>query len=169
MRSPRSRPSRIWPLCWRASIYPTQPAACSLTSALTRILLTPARSLLSPLLGDSPDVAKNEAQTIMKIETALAKASLTRVQQRDPHNLFHKMDRKQLQALTPGFDWNTYLKTAGIDQVNIFNVTEPEFYKELDHQLQENSLDDIKAYLRWHVASANATYLSSKFVKENFD
>ena len=46
----------------------------------------------------------------MQIETALAKASLTRVEQRDPHNLFHKMDRKQLQALTPSFDWDTYLE-----------------------------------------------------------
>ena len=121
------------------------------------------------LLGDSPDAAKREAATIMKIETALAKASLTRVEQRDPHNLFHKMDRKQLQALTPDFDWNTYLKTAGIDQVTTFNVTEPKFYQELDHQIQSNSLDDLKTYLRWHVASANAPYLSSKFVKQNFD
>jgi endothelin-converting enzyme/putative endopeptidase len=121
------------------------------------------------LLGDSPDAAKREAATIMKIETALAKASLTRVEQRDPHNLFHKMDRKQLQALTPDFDWNTYLKTVGIDQVSTFNVTEPKFYQELDHQIQSNSLDDLKTYLRWHVASANAPYLSSKFVKQNFD
>jgi endothelin-converting enzyme/putative endopeptidase len=121
------------------------------------------------LLGDSPDAAKREAATIMTIETALAKASLTRVEQRDPHNLFHKMDRKQLQALTPDFDWNTYLKTAGIDQVSTFNVTEPKFYQELDHQIQSNSLDDLKTYLRWHVASANAPYLSSKFVKQNFD
>ena len=121
------------------------------------------------LLGDSPDAAKREAATIMKIETALAKASLTRVEQRDPHNLFHKMDRKQLQALTPDFDWNTYLKTAGIDQVSTFNVTEPKFYQELDRQIQSNSLDDLKTYLRWHVASANAPYLSSKFVQQNFD
>jgi endothelin-converting enzyme/putative endopeptidase len=121
------------------------------------------------LLGDSPDAAKREAATIMTIETALAKASLTRVEQRDPHNLFHKMDRKQLQALTPDFDWNTYLKTAGIDQVSTFNVTEPKFYQELDHQIQSNSLDDLKTYLRWHVASANAPYLSSRFVKQNFD
>jgi endothelin-converting enzyme/putative endopeptidase len=105
----------------------------------------------------------------MQIETALAKASLTRVEQRDPHNLFHKMDRKQLQALTPNFDWNTYLKTAGIDQVSTFNVTEPKFYQELDHQIQSNSLDDLKTYLRWHVASATAPYLSSKFVQQNFD
>src|SRR5579859_2468348 len=121
------------------------------------------------LLGDSPDAAKREATSIMKIETALAKASLTRVEQRDPHNLFHKMDRKQLQALTPDFDWNTYLKTTGIDQVSTFNVTEPKFYQELDHQIQGNSLEDLKTYLRWHVASANAPYLSSKFVQQNFD
>ncbi len=121
------------------------------------------------LLGDSPEAAKREAASIMKIETALAKASLTRVEQRDPHNLFHKMDRKQLQALTPDFDWNSYLKTTGIDQVSTFNVTEPKFYQELDHQIQGNSLEDLKTYLRWHVASANAPYLSSKFVQQNFD
>jgi putative endopeptidase len=121
------------------------------------------------LLGDSPDVAQNEANLIMQIETALAKASLTRVEQRDPHNLFHKMDRKQLKALTPGFDWNTYLTTGGLGQVNTFNVTEPKFFQELNHQLQENSLDDLKVYLRWHLVSAEAPFLSSKFVKQNFD
>jgi putative endopeptidase len=121
------------------------------------------------LLGDSPDVAKREAQTVMAIETALAKASLTRVEQRDPHNLFHKMDRKGLQALTPAFDWDTYLKTIGLPGVDTFNVTQPAFYKELDRQLANRSLDDIKTYLRWHIAHANAPYLSGKFVQENFD
>jgi endothelin-converting enzyme/putative endopeptidase len=121
------------------------------------------------LLGDSPDVAKNEADTIMAIETALAKASLTRVQQRDPHNLFHKMDRKGLKALAPNFDWDTYLKTLGIAGVNTLNVTQPEFYKELNRQLSENGLNELKVYLRWHIVSANAPHLSSKFVQENFD
>jgi endothelin-converting enzyme/putative endopeptidase len=121
------------------------------------------------LLGDSPEAARREAQKIMAVETALAKASLTRVEQRDPHNLFHKMDRKGLQALTPGFDWDAYLKTIGLPGVDTFNVTEPAFYKELDRHLAGNSLDDIKTYLRWHLAHANAPYLSSKFVDENFD
>ncbi|HEX7288334.1 MAG TPA: M13 family metallopeptidase [Candidatus Angelobacter sp.] len=121
------------------------------------------------LLGDDPAVAKNEANVIMAIETALARASLTRVEQRDPHNLFHKMDRKQLQALTPDFEWNVYLKTAGLAPVDTFNVTEPKFFQEMNRQLKENSLDDVKVYLRWHVVSANAPYLSSQFVQENFD
>jgi endothelin-converting enzyme/putative endopeptidase len=121
------------------------------------------------LLGDPPDVAKDEVQTIMDIETALAKAQLTRVERRDPHNLFHKVDRKGLQSLTPGFDWNAYLKTSGLDGVNAFNVEDPKFYREMNKQLQNHSLDDIKVYLRWHIVSANAPYLSGNFVKENFD
>ncbi|HJT52820.1 MAG TPA: M13 family metallopeptidase [Candidatus Angelobacter sp.] len=121
------------------------------------------------LLGDKPAVAQQEAATVMRIETALAKASLTRVQRRDPHNLFHKMDRKQLQALTPNFDWNTYLKDVNLASVQTFNVTEPNFYQALNEQIANNSLDDLKTYLRWHVASANANYLSSPFVQENFD
>ena len=121
------------------------------------------------LVGDKPAVAKSEAQSIMRIETALAKASLTRVERRDPHKLFHKMDRVQLQALTPDFDWNLYLKVAGIPEVQTFNVTQPEFYKEVERQIQTNSLADLKNYLRWHVASANAPFLSSPFVGENFD
>jgi endothelin-converting enzyme/putative endopeptidase len=121
------------------------------------------------LLGDSPDLAKNEAQTIMRIETALAKASLTRVEQRDPHNLFHKMDRKALQGLTPALDWNTYLQGVGLAGVDTFNVTQPKFYKELNSQLGDNGLANLKVYLRWHIASANAPYLSSKFVREDFD
>ena len=56
------------------------------------------------LLGNSPDAAQREATRIMEMETQLAKASLTRVQRRDPRNLYHKADLKQLQALTPDFD-----------------------------------------------------------------
>jgi endothelin-converting enzyme/putative endopeptidase len=121
------------------------------------------------LIGDPPATAAKEAQTIMRIETALAQASLTRVEQRDPHNLFHKMDLKQVKALTPGFDWDSYLKTQGVVNANTFNVTEPRFYQEVEKQIQGNSLGDLKTYLRWHLASANAAYLSSKFVQANFD
>src|SRR5712672_3525362 len=120
-------------------------------------------------LGDSSDTAKREAGKVMEIETALAKASLTRTQRRDPYQLFHKMDAKGLQALTPGFDWDVYLKSAGLSRLNTFNVTEPEFFKELDKQWQALGLADIKTYLRWHAAHATAPFLSSAFVNEDFD
>ena len=121
------------------------------------------------LLGDSPDAAQREAQSIMKLETDLAKASLTRVQKREPHNLFHKMSRKQLQDLTPSFDWNTFLGASGIPGVQVLNVTEPEFYKQLEKDLTSVPLQDWKDYLRWHLVHAKAQYLSSAFVNEDFD
>lgn len=121
------------------------------------------------LLGDKPEVAKAEAAKIMEIETDLAKASLTRVERRNPYNLFHKVDFKGLQALTPSFDWATYIKNIDLPPQTTFNVTQPAFYQELEKLLQSTSLDDIKTYLRWHLAHAEAPYLSSAFVNENFE
>ena len=50
------------------------------------------------LLGDAPAAAKAQAQTVMEIETALAKASLTQVELRDPYKQFHKMPRAKLDG-----------------------------------------------------------------------
>jgi putative endopeptidase len=121
------------------------------------------------LLGDAPDAAQREAMRVMEIETALAQASLTRVQRRDPHNLDHKMDLAQLQALSPSFDWGVYLKGLGLGAQNVFNVSQPAFYKELENQLQAASVDDIKAYLRWHTVHSAAPLLSQAFVNEDFE
>ena len=121
------------------------------------------------LLGDRPDAAQREAVRIMAMETALAEASLTRVERREPHNLYHKVDLAHLQALSPDFDWGIYLKGTGLGQQNTFNVTEPAFYRELDKQFQGASLDDIKNYLRWHTVHSAAPFLSQAFVAEDFD
>jgi endothelin-converting enzyme/putative endopeptidase len=121
------------------------------------------------MLGDQPEVAKSESAKVMQIETALAKASLTRVERRDPYNLFHKVDFKGLQAMTPDFDWDIYIKELGLPAQNAFNVSQPKFYAELDKQLNTLSLEDIKAYLRWHTVHAMAPYLSDNFVNENFN
>jgi putative endopeptidase len=121
------------------------------------------------LLGDAPASARNEAQTVMEIETALAKSSLTRVELRDPYKLFHKVTRAQLIALTPAFDWNAYLAVKGAGGLSEFNVTEPEFFKQMEVQLKSRSLADWQTYLRWHVAHAASPYLSAPFVTANFE
>ncbi len=121
------------------------------------------------LVGDKPEAAKAEAAKVMEIETALAKASLTRVERRDPYKLFHKVDFHGLQEMTPAFNWAVYVKQIGLPAQDTFNVTEPAFYQELNRQFQSLSLDDIKAYLRWHVTHAYAPFLSTAFVNENFD
>ncbi len=121
------------------------------------------------LLGEPPAQAKTHAETIMEIETALAKASLTRVDQRDPHKLFHKMSPAQLQSLTPAFHWSDYFTAAQIKDAAVVNVTEPAFYKQLDALLKSHSLEDWKTYLRWHLVHSKAAYLSPAFVTANFD
>lgn len=121
------------------------------------------------LMGDSAGIAADEAKTVMGIETDLAKKSLTRVQKRDPYNLFHKMDRVQLKALSPNFDWDGFLAAEGLSNLQSFNVTEPEFYREVNRLLASAKLDDLKTYLRWHLAHAWAPYLSTNFQQANFD
>ena len=121
------------------------------------------------LLGEPAGLAAKHAATVMEMETVLAKASLTRVERRDPYKLFHKMDGKGLRALAPGFDWDAYLATLGIGKLNTFNVTEPEFFKAFERELASRSLEDIKTYLRWHMAKESSPFLSSAFVNENFE
>ena len=121
------------------------------------------------LLGEQSQAAKTDAATVMSIETALAKVSLTRVDKRDPYKLFHKLTRAQLQALTPSFQWAVYLKTSNVPDTPTVNVTEPAFFKELEAQLKSRSLADWKTYLRWHLVLAKARTLSSPFVQTDFD
>jgi endothelin-converting enzyme/putative endopeptidase len=120
------------------------------------------------LLGDTAEAAKRNADTVMAIETALAKASLTRVERRNPYNLHHRMDRAKLVALTPHFDWNIYLRERRLAKVDAFNVTQPAFYDALDQVFGKTPLDDIRTYLRWHAANVASPLLSTAFVNENF-
>ena len=121
------------------------------------------------LIGEQREAAENDARTVMDIETALAKASLTRVDKRDPYKLFHKMSRSQFEALTPAFSWQPYFLALKVPDTSVINVTEPAFYKELQNQFQTRSLADWQTYLRWHLVHAKAPYLSSAFVNANFD
>jgi len=81
------------------------------------------------LLGDAPAKAKAEAQTVMDIETALAKASLTRVEKRDPYNLFHKLQQADFVKLTPSFGWAAYWSGIHLAPPAVINATEPSFYR----------------------------------------
>jgi putative endopeptidase len=120
------------------------------------------------LLGEAPDTANGHAGTVLRLETQLARASLTRVERRDPYKQFHKMDRAGLDRLTPHFDWTPYLRVLHLEGASVFNVTEPKFYAALDQLLAKTSPSDLKTYLRWHAAHAAAPFLSRRFEDERF-
>ena len=121
------------------------------------------------LMGDSPEVAKKNAATVMRMETSLAKASLTRVERRDPYKQKHKMTVPDLYKIAPDFDWNGFFTASGVPKFEILNVTWPDFFKDVNSQIKSESVQDWQTYLRWHVAHARAPFLSSAFVNENFD
>ncbi|QSI78107.1 M13 family metallopeptidase [Niveibacterium microcysteis] len=120
------------------------------------------------LLGDDATTAARNAATVMRVETELARASMSRVDLRDPHKQFNKMDARRLKAMTPHFDWSAYLAGLQHADLNQFNVTEPKFYARLDALLARESVGTLKTYLRWHTAHAYAPHLSKPFVDENF-
>jgi len=120
------------------------------------------------LLGDSPEAAAAAARTVVRIETALAKGSMTRVERRDPKALDHKMATTELEKLSPDFPWPVYFARVGMPALASLNVSAPNFFKTLSARLAAESLSDWKTYLRWHLVHANAPFLSAPFVNENF-
>ncbi len=121
------------------------------------------------LLGDAPDAAAANAQTVMRIETALAKGSMTRVERRDPKKLYHKMTRAELQALTPSFPWDPYFAGHNLAGAQSLNVAVPDFFKALEATLGAEDLANWKTYLRWHLVHGQVRYLSAPFVQANFE
>jgi putative endopeptidase len=121
------------------------------------------------LLGDDAAKATAEAKTVMSIETALAKASLTRVERRDPVKTYHKMDIAQLRTLMPDFSWPDYFRDFGRPNIESVDVAEPEFFEAVNGALKGVSLNNWKTYLRWHLVDSAAPALSEAFVDEDFN
>ena len=121
------------------------------------------------LIGESPAAAEKDAATVMRLETALAKASLTRVERRDPYKLKHKMPLADLEKLAPEFNWKTYYREAEYPAITILNVDTPGFYKEFNALLAAEPIAVWMTYLRFHVANSASPYLSTNFVAENFE
>jgi putative endopeptidase len=120
------------------------------------------------LLGDAPQAARRNAATVMRIETDLARNSLTRVELRDPYKVRNRMTPAELVALAPNFDWNSYFAAASIPHFDILNVDSKAFFKNVSDQLGSAALQDWQTYLRFHIVNSRSPYLSKPFVRESF-
>jgi endothelin-converting enzyme/putative endopeptidase len=120
------------------------------------------------LAGESADAARKNAEAVVRVETALAKAALDRVSRRDPEKVYHRLTPEELQKLTPNFDWSRYFRGIGSPSITAINVSEPDFFKALNQVMTSTPLGDLRAYLRWQLLHSNAVILSKPFVDENF-
>ncbi|MGC2196204.1 MAG: M13 family metallopeptidase [Terriglobales bacterium] len=121
------------------------------------------------LLGDKPETAAAEARVVMRIETELARGSMSRVERRDPKSLYHKMTVAELEKLSPAFHWKVYVAKVGPAGLTSLNVETPGFFQAMSEEIKKEDLAAWRAYLRWRVVDANARYLSSAIVNEDFN
>lgn len=121
------------------------------------------------LLGDAPAEAEREAAAVLRIETALAKGSMPRVEMRDPNKRYHIMTIDQVSALSPDYDWKQYLDGIGMAKAASIDVNSPGYVKTVNEQLANEPLSAIKSYLRWHALHQAAPSLSEPFEQENFN
>jgi putative endopeptidase len=121
------------------------------------------------LLGESESAAADHAKKIMTLETALAVPARTRVELRDPQKNYNKMTETQMQQLMPDWKWAEYFKEINLITPGDVNVGQPDFFKAANGVFVNTSIDDWKAYLRWHLINATAQELSKDFVDEDFN
>jgi len=121
------------------------------------------------LANESPEQAAAHAEAVMALETAMADASLTRVEQRDPAATDHPMPLDHLDSLAPDISWAAYFRTAGLSKPPArVNVAEPAFVRRVDSLISAVPLDTWRAYLRAHTLATAAPWLSTPFVQEQF-
>lgn len=121
------------------------------------------------LAGYDAAASSAAAVTVMRFETALAEASMGKVERRVPENTYHKMTRRELSSLAPDMDWAGLFAASGAPGINTINVDSPDFIKKTGEMIKTTPLDDWKVYLNWCVLNQNASLLSKPFVDESFD
>src|SRR5664280_262363 len=121
------------------------------------------------LLKDEPSVAGKNAETVMKMETQLAKASFTNVENQDPLKTYNKVTIEELNKLAPDINWHSYFTQVGYPGLSEVNIWQPSFMKELSNMMKTVPVDDWKTFLRWQLINSTAAYLGKEFVDQNFD
>jgi putative endopeptidase len=120
-------------------------------------------------LAGLPDKqAKGAADDVMRIETALARASKTRVERRDPKAMYNRIDRGGVAGKAPRMLWDAYWKELGFPEIQEINVTAPPFLEAVNGLFSTEKPAAWQSYLTWHVVRATAALLPKAFVDEAF-
>ncbi len=115
------------------------------------------------------EVAAKNAATVMAIETQLAIASMTNVEQRNIPAMYNKKSIAEIAELSPSFDWAAYLNGLGVSDTDTLIVMQPKFIEEFENIVKNTPMDDWKVYLKWTIINGTANFLNHEVVKANFD
>ncbi len=121
------------------------------------------------LVGSDNELAEQQAGQVMAIETRLAKASNTRLENRNPEATYNKLSTSEIAKMLGEFDVMLYLDELEAGDPGHINVNQPKFISEVGKMFNDVPLDDWKTYLKWNLVRSMAPYLSSDFVDERFD
>ncbi|HKK27858.1 MAG TPA: M13 family metallopeptidase [Gemmatimonadota bacterium] len=120
------------------------------------------------LTGVPAAEAKDRADRVLALESALASHSLSRVALRKPENQYHFVTLEQADAVTPHFDWKAFFAAQGVEPGRGFSLSQPGFFAGLDSLIANAPMETWRAYLAYHTIAGAAPYLSSPFQEEAF-
>jgi predicted metalloendopeptidase len=128
------------------------------------------RKHVEKMLGMAGDAkAAQDADAILVLETALAKAQWDKVALRDPIKAYNKVEAGKLASLAPGLDWDAYIVATGLKgKVDSVIVGQPSYLTALGKLVKDTPVATWKAYLRWRTLDTFAPFLSKRFVDEDF-
>ncbi len=119
------------------------------------------------IVGDKNAAAS--AKDILALETELAKAQWSRVENRNPVKTYNKLPLAKLVELAPGYDWKAQLRTWELDdKVETVIVSQPSYLTGFGKAVEATPLATWKAYFKWHLMSRFAPYIGKSFVEDNF-
>ncbi len=121
------------------------------------------------LAGYPVETANRYGKVVLDIETELAKGSLDIVSLRNPQNQHHPYKAAELISLNPGFDWTKYFESLGLSGLDTLNVTHPPFFRRFESVIVQHSLEELKAYLSWHIIHETAGLLPNEFADADFE
>ncbi|MGZ5930881.1 MAG: M13 family metallopeptidase [Rhizomicrobium sp.] len=119
-------------------------------------------------LSGWPDADRNAA-AIVELETKIARASWSRVEERDVVKSYNPMALAELEALSPGFDWHGFLKEAGLGGVDHLVIVEKSAIPKIAAIFAETDIDTLRAWQAFNIADNAATYLSKPFADAAFE
>jgi putative endopeptidase len=120
-------------------------------------------------MAGEANAATTRAGAILRLETELAKAQWSRVDNRDPIKTYNRVELPQLALLAPGYQWDRYLSDAGVaGKLDYLVIGQPSYITAFNSLLQRTPLAVWKSYFRWRLLSEFAPYLSARFVDESF-